>query len=270
MKKNLKRFGLSLLSVVLILLTGVLLSPVEPDQELLWQGDTPIPVELEEANLLTKFDSLYALYGHKKELPEGYEVQALLALSVYPELQDVKVKFEFSKTVNAPLEANFAIPTLLLPRKHRKYRVIISSAEEGFFSEANFKNINFNGQVGILAHELGHVIYYHDCNIFQIGNWGLQYLLKKDFAATHERETDKVVVYRGLGWQLLQSTLFFNQYFGERKKMDKTTKELAIPYIYMETPVATQENGYYLSIDGVFREMRSIDAYMPSFKKMEE
>ena len=265
MKRILARTGLGLLIFLVLLLAGVLLSPVQPDQNLVWDENATVTYELNESYLSNNFDSLNELYGYKKELPKGYEVQALLALSAYPELKDVKVKFEFSKTVTAPLEANFAIPTLILPRKNRKYRVIISSAEEGFMKDANFRNINFNGQVGILAHELGHVQYYDKCNLLQIGNWALGYIAKKDFANIHERETDKIVVHRGLGWQLLESTIFFNQYFGDGNPIDKSQK--IKEYLDMKPPIPTQEGGRYLGIDGVFQEMINLEGYRKSFEE---
>lgn len=43
---------------------------------------------------LTKLQSEF---GTNKILPKGYEVQALLALSHYPELKDIKIKFKLKR-----------------------------------------------------------------------------------------------------------------------------------------------------------------------------
>jgi len=56
--------------------------------------------------------------------------------------------------------------------------------------------------VGILAHELGHTVYYHQLSLFGIGKWGLSYAMDDEYHATHERSTDLVPVVRGAGWQI--------------------------------------------------------------------
>lgn len=56
--------------------------------------------------------------------------------------------------------------------------------------------------MGILAHELGHVSYYHRLNLLQIANWGLRYLAFPSYRGKHERSTDLVPVWRGLGYQI--------------------------------------------------------------------
>ena len=66
------------------------------------------------------------------------------------------------------------------------------------------RSLPFDAQVGILAHELGHVAYYHQLNLLQFGKWGLSYLREDDFHVAHERTTDLMPVYHGLGSQIYQ------------------------------------------------------------------
>ena len=59
----------------------------------------PKPVKI----LDEKIDSIYLkklqnLCGKHKKLPKDYEYQALIALSYYPELYDVHIKFRFKKS----------------------------------------------------------------------------------------------------------------------------------------------------------------------------
>jgi hypothetical protein len=70
------------------------------------------------------------------------------------------------------------------------------------------RSLPFDAQVGILAHELGHIAYYHKMNILQFGKWGLKYLDDDEFRATHERTTDLMPVYHGLGSQIYQYAYF--------------------------------------------------------------
>ena len=99
------------------------------------------------------------------------------------------------------------------------------------------RSLPFDAQVGILAHELGHIAYYHDLNIFEFGNWGLKYLRDDEFRATHERTTDLVPIYHGLGSQIYQYAYFVRNdptckslYEQEKDFIDKyylTDKELS-------------------------------------------
>jgi hypothetical protein len=45
-------------------------------------------------------------------------------------------------------------------------------------------------------------------NIFEFGKWGLKYLQDDEFRATHERTTDLMPVYYGLGSQIYQYAYF--------------------------------------------------------------
>ena len=54
-------------------------------------------------------------YGNKKTLPIGFEQQTLIALSYFPELVDIKIKFRFKNRIT-PLATR---PSLLVStRKH--------------------------------------------------------------------------------------------------------------------------------------------------------
>ena len=55
--------------------------------------DIPVIREYSEAEERSRFDALLAQFGQNKQLPSGYELQALLALSHYRELRDVKIRF---------------------------------------------------------------------------------------------------------------------------------------------------------------------------------
>mgnify|MGYP000191609311 CR=1 FL=1 len=82
-----------ILGFVLALLLIVLFHDVPPHQKLEWKEGTKVYRNLDSEYFTTKFDSLYEEFGQLKVLPEGYELQALIALSMYPELKDVKITY---------------------------------------------------------------------------------------------------------------------------------------------------------------------------------
>ena len=145
-----------------------------------------------------RYATLLANYGHKKNLPTGYELQALLALSHYPQLKDVQIDFVVDD-VGIPLSSRPFWGTLFRSASNRTYKVIIDTNMEGRRAVLLLKNQPFNAQTGILGHELAHTVYYLDRSFFRIVADALCQLsqCRIDF----ERDTDKRLIEYGLGWQ---------------------------------------------------------------------
>ncbi len=148
-------------------------------------------------------DSLKVLVGDNKGLPKGFEEAALLAYAAYPQLKDVRINMILTQS-GAPMESNFDLTTLFGPKANRTYEILLNDTENAPFDEILLRNLPFDAQVGILAHELGHIAYYHNLSTLQIAKWGLKYLVDDDFRAKHERSTDLMPVYHGLGSQIHQ------------------------------------------------------------------
>ncbi|TRX60083.1 hypothetical protein FNH22_08515 [Fulvivirga sp. M361] len=207
--KALFRYTLRILSTLLLLvvvvLVTVLLQQVDPEQkrpaiETYSFADTL-------ANREYDLDSLRAIIGDNKGLPEGFEIAAAIAYSAYPQLKEVNIDMILTQT-GAPMEATVDIWSLFGSGKHRQYLILLNDAQNTFFDPILLRALPFDAQVGILAHELGHVAYYHKLSLFQFGKWGLKYLKSNEFRASHERTTDLMPVYHGLGSQIYQYASF--------------------------------------------------------------
>ena len=254
---------ISILAVVFTLLLIVLFQDVSPDQQLEWQTGSKVYRNLDSEFFATKFDSLYEEYGQLKVLPEGYELQALIALSMYPELKDVKITFEFVP-IFAPLESNFDIPTLIRSGKNRTYRILLSNDSTTFFKDALFTDMPFDAQVAMLTHELGHTVYYHQLNLFQIGRWCLNYVVSQKFQDKHESDTDRMVIHRGLGWQLYESSSFFINHFASMRGESPTN-------LPTEAEINDDdENDTYLDRDDILDAMREIPAYQSTLESFDK
>ena len=194
-----------IISPILLLAALVLTQKVKPEQD---QPDFQphiFPDSL--ANYAYDLDSIRAIIGDNKGLPPGYELAAAIAFSAYPELKDVKIDM-IMVDKGAPMESNFNLWSMIVPgKKNRQYRILLREGEASF-DPIFMKNLPFDAQVGILAHELGHVVYYHQRNLLKIGKWGLKYLNDPEFTATHERSTDMMPIYHGLGSQIYQYAYF--------------------------------------------------------------
>jgi len=147
------------------------------------------------------FNDLKENFGKNKELPKGYEEQALLALAHYPELENVPIRFEITETL-IPLASRPDILSVLLPWKKRTYCIIISSKSIESLEPILLQNLSFNAQVGVLGHELGHTVYYLDKASIEHAGIAARYLTLS-FRKSFERNTDQRTIEHGLGYQLL-------------------------------------------------------------------
>lgn len=197
-----------ILALISLLGVAVMLQRVDPKQK---EPDVETHVFADTlANRTYNLDSLKAIIGANKGLPKGFEVAAAIAYTAFPELKDVKIDMILTQG-GAPMESTADIPSLLGPRKNRRYRVLLNDDPDSYFKPILLRSLPFDAQVGILAHELGHVVYYHELNTFAFGKWGLMYLTDDDFRASHERTTDLMPVYHGLGSQIWQYAYFIRK-----------------------------------------------------------
>lgn len=158
-----------------------------------------------EQSAQRNFDALFASYGNNKQLPPGFELQALIALSHYPELRDTKINF-IVDDVSIPLSSRPHWSSMLRAAKNRTYQVIIDSELDGSRGALLLKNQPFNAQVGILGHELAHTVYYLDRSFFGIASDAICQL--SDCRINFERATDSRLIERGLGWQRFDHATF--------------------------------------------------------------
>lgn len=144
-----------------------------------------------------------AQLGEGHDVLQPFEKAMAYALMAYPQLKDAKIEFRASST-SAPLESNFKWLSLFGAKENRVYRVYINTSKNSAFDPVLLENLPFNAQVGILAHELGHIAYYEQRSTWEILAFGIKYFLDSDFRAQHEQSTDLMPVYQGLGWQIYE------------------------------------------------------------------
>jgi len=171
----------------------------------------PEPVRhYDEAAEQLRYDELLERYGENKELPAGYELQTLLALSHYPELADVRIRFIVGD-VDIPLSSRPWWASMLNSAKNRTYLVVIDTERDGSLDALLLKNQPFNAQVGIIGHELAHTVYYLERSFFGILGDALCQL--SDCRIEFERATDRRLITYGLGWQRFDHALFVRSQF---------------------------------------------------------
>lgn len=156
-------------------------------------------------------------FGSNKTLALGFEYQCLLALSHYPELKETPIDF-LVQPAFIPLSSRPNPVTVVFPWIQRRYMVVISDASVEYFEKILLKNTPFNGQVGIIGHELAHTLYYQDKSALQLAKIAYQYEYDNVFHDAFERATDKRAVAHGLGYQLYDYAFFVRIAFGDTQK----------------------------------------------------
>ena len=191
---------MALISGIVLVAILVLIQKVDPAQEPPEYEPYQYPDTL--ANADYDLDSLLSIIGDNKGLPPGYEIAAAIAYTAYPELREMNIDMVFTD-YGPPMMADIDVWSLFGFRNNRRY-IIKLNDNQGVFDPILLRALPFDAQIGILAHELGHVAYYHRLNVFEFGKWGISYLMDDAFHATHERTTDLMPVYHGLGSQIYQ------------------------------------------------------------------
>lgn len=218
-----------------VFIAAVLIFPkVEAQQQLIPAERTPRR-QLDSIFYAQRIKDLHREFGQNKELLPGYELQNLLALSYYPELKGVKMQFLYKKTL-IPLSSRPYAAAMFSPKKDWIYRVIVSSASTESMEPILLKNLPFDAQVGILAHELGHSVHYQPYSFWQVAKFALLYAFDSNFRAVHERSTDETVVYHGLGWQLFDYAKFVRT-APSTKEHYETSKDFIDKYYLTPTEI---------------------------------
>lgn len=176
-------------------------------------------------------------YGHHKTLAKGFELQCLLALSHYPELKEVPIRFVI-QPAKLQLSARPDPWTLLIPWEKRVYLVIISNDTGRENDPILLPKVPFNEQVGIIGHELGHIAFYLDKKATYFVGLGINYSFRfNQFAPGFERTTDKSAIAHGLGYQLYDFSFFVRKAFGQSLRQIQSERG----EIYLSPPEIAEE-----------------------------
>jgi hypothetical protein len=236
------RFGL----LILILLAIITFASITG----LAQFETPpgkMPVTDITDSMIINYEKLKIKFGENKEMPSGYEKQILYALSYFPELAHTKIKFEIKKSRNGIIATRPSIGSLLRKGSKRTYLVIIYDSTDGRTLPA-FSNCDVNGQVGILGHELCHIVYFNSSTGFGLLGLGIAHI-SKNFMDRFEYKTDSMDIERGLGYQLIAWKQYLYNGF---KAMSTNDSPMS------EKPGISQR---YMSIEQVRRAMAKSKLY---------
>ncbi|QNL22422.1 hypothetical protein HZR84_10880 [Hyphobacterium sp. CCMP332] len=189
-----------------------------------------------------KLKDLKSKFGRNKGIPKKYELQILLALSHYPQLNDVSIEF-IEKKVFAPLSALPSVPSMISPLTNRKYRVIISLKSTIEMERILLKNLPLNAQVGVIGHELAHILDYDQRSFSELLAVAINYGVNPAYHAWYEKKTDLRAIENGLGWELYAYSKYVRTIFGSEEREVNLSDD------------------FYLHFNEILYEMQKTDLY---------
>jgi hypothetical protein len=139
-------------------------------------------------------------YGRNKILPEAYTLQILLALSHFPELANVRIKYVVKATYT-PLSTKPDFWSMFKRKSRRGYIITLSNKTIDTLWPLLYQNLEFEPQVGIMGHELSHVADFRSKNALQSLRNAIGHLFPR-FIDKMEYHTDSICISHGLGRQL--------------------------------------------------------------------
>jgi hypothetical protein len=144
-------------------------------------------------------DSLKEVYGNRKSVPEEYKTAVYTALSFFPELENTKIVFK-ETGIRTTMNVRPTISSVIFrKRDERKYVIRINNHKKP--GKPLFEEAPFNARVGILGHELSHIVDYKTQGFFGMGKRAISYIFPKS-KARYENEIDEYAIQKGIGWQL--------------------------------------------------------------------
>jgi hypothetical protein len=173
-------------------------------------------------NVMQKFvqDSAAIYLAHAPEpknkiIPKQYDDVIRIALLYFPELAKTNIEFQIKKN-KAPLSARPLFVSVFKKATHRKYIITISNETKGLLRPIQFSNLSFNAQIGVIGHELSHIVEYDSKQSVYFIRLALKHLRKKRMDQ-FEYNTDKRCVEHKLGYQLLSWSTEVREKLNQKK-----------------------------------------------------
>lgn len=155
-----------------------------------------------------KKDSLRPLLLENKQIDEGYEAAILAALMYYPDLKATNIQFRSSRITTSMA----ALPrggNLFRKKQNRKYAILINNKVNSNRAPL-ISEVPFVAQVGVIGHELAHIVDYKTKSNFRLMFEGLAYYFNNSFKRKLEHKIDRIAIYRGLGEGIIAFRIYID------------------------------------------------------------
>ena len=154
-------------------------------------------------------DSLRSELLSTKKVDTDFEHSILAALMYYPTLNNTRIIFKEQKLATT-MAARPKVSSIFKKLENREYVILINSKQNKLRSPL-LKDIPFEARVGVIGHELAHIVDYNRKSFIRIIGNGIAYITSNSFKRNLEHKIDRIAINKGLGKGLYQFRLFVEQ-----------------------------------------------------------
>jgi len=169
----------------------------------------------------TKIQELDSLFGKNKILPKDYRLQSLIALSFFPKLKEIPIEFKL-KRISTTMQCRPSFKRLAGKQPHN-YKLYINKKNN--FKGVLINEVPFNAQIGLIGHELAHIIDFESTEKNHLISRAMDYCTKKR-KKNFEHCIDSLTIVHGLGWQLYDWAFFSLNNLKSSKKYKNFKSEI--------------------------------------------
>lgn len=149
------------------------------------------------------------VYKKNKIIPESILNEAKIALSYYPELEDIAIEFKFKEDIKKSfMQAQPKIGNLFKGKSNRSYYVFMSNKFLIEDEEVTMADVPPDVLIGWLGHELGHIMDYREKSAMGLVIFGFRYITSANYIKEAERAADTYAVNSGMGDYILATKNF--------------------------------------------------------------
>lgn len=178
-----------------------------------------------------RIDSLKANFSNSFVENSSIELAFYTSISFYPELSNAKITVRFE-----PIETSMQCrPEFSSFWSFGRGYVIIVNSDTS--SPIYPLNASFSALVGCIGHELSHIIRYEKQSKSEILSDGIKFLSNDAFRSYYEKETDKITVEKGLGFEqyeyakyIFENPKLSSEYLEFKKKIYHSPEQLLSLY----------------------------------------
>ncbi|HPF52208.1 MAG TPA: hypothetical protein PK335_11570 [Draconibacterium sp.] len=147
----------------------------------------------------SNLEKLTRIFGINKKVPKEVLSNFYTAIGYYPELKKVNIKVRYGN-IKTTMQCRPRWDFLFHKKQNRSYVMYIGNKiknDNGIL----YRDLPLNAQVGVIGHELAHIIDYQRMNNMQLCGFGFDYLTSKKKREIENR-IDLIAIHRGLGYQI--------------------------------------------------------------------
>jgi hypothetical protein len=172
-------------------------------------------------------DSIYTERLKYSSVDEELLYPAAIAFSHYPELDSTHIIFKY-KSMKWMMAARPSPNFIFKPRSERDYFIVVNTRER-MNADTLLHIMPFDAKVGIIGHELAHILDYENMTRVELLFFGVKYVV---CTRKIERRTDMTTIEHKLGDQLLE----YNEFIKDNDLVTKRyTKRRARNYLSPKT-----------------------------------